>query len=60
MIERLNREINAIVAMPEMKQKFFELGIEARAGSPEALEALLVRDIDRWKGVVERANIEKQ
>jgi len=59
-IERLNREINAAVAAPEVRKRLGELGVEARAGTPEALHALLVSDIAKWKGVIERAKIEKQ
>ena len=44
----------------EVKQKLLELGVEARAGSPEAFEQLLVTEIEKWKVVVERAKIEKQ
>jgi len=59
-IERLNSEINAVVAMPDVKEKLLELGVEARAGSPEALKQLLANEIEKWKVVVERAKIEKQ
>ena len=59
-IERLNSEINAVVAMPDVKQKLLELGVEARAGSPDALKQLLASEIEKWKAVVERAKIEKQ
>jgi tripartite-type tricarboxylate transporter receptor subunit TctC len=59
-IERLNSEIGAVVAMPEVKQKLLELGVEARAGSPDALKQLLASEIEKWKAVVERAKIEKQ
>lgn len=59
-IERLNKEINTVMGMPDVKQKLLELGVEAQAGSPEALRQLLVSDIDKWKSVVERAKIEKQ
>jgi tripartite-type tricarboxylate transporter receptor subunit TctC len=59
-IERLNSEINAVVAMPDVKQKLLELGVDARAGSPQALGQLLATEIEKWKVVVERAKIEKQ
>ena len=59
-VERLNREINAVVSMPDVKQKLLELGVEARGSTPQALEQLLVTEIGKWKQVVERANIEKQ
>jgi tripartite-type tricarboxylate transporter receptor subunit TctC len=59
-IERLNREVNAAVASPGVRKRLSELGVEARAGTPEALGDLLVAEIAKWKGVIERAGIEKQ
>ena len=59
-IERLNREIHAAVASPEVKQRLQDLGVDARASSPEGLRALLVSEAAKWKTVVERAKIEKQ
>jgi tripartite-type tricarboxylate transporter receptor subunit TctC len=59
-LERLNREINAAVAAPEVRKRLGELGVDARAGTPEALRALLVSEIAKWKAVIERAKIEKQ
>ena len=59
-IERLNREVNAAVAAPEVRKRLGELGVEARAGTPEALRELLVSEIAKWKAVIERAKIEKQ
>jgi tripartite-type tricarboxylate transporter receptor subunit TctC len=59
-IERLNREVNAALAIPEMKRRLQELGIEARPGTPQALRNLLAAEIAKWSGVVEKARIEKQ
>jgi tripartite-type tricarboxylate transporter receptor subunit TctC len=59
-IERLNREVNAAVAAPEVRKRLGELGVEARAGTPDALRELLVSEIAKWKAVIERAKIEKQ
>jgi len=59
-IERLNKEINAVVAMPDVKQKLLDLGVEAQGGSADALKQLLVSEVGKWKGVVEHAKIEKQ
>jgi len=59
-IDRLNREINAALAVPEVKQRLQDLGVEARASTPEALKELLVAEIAKWRAVIERANIEKQ
>ena len=59
-IDRLNREVNSALATPEVKKRLQELGVEARPGTPEALGALLVSDIAKWKAVIERAKIPQQ
>jgi tripartite-type tricarboxylate transporter receptor subunit TctC len=59
-IDRLNREVNAAVAAPEVHKRLLDLGVEARAGTPAALGALLVSEIAKWRAVIERAKIEKQ
>jgi len=59
-IDRLNREVNAAVAAPEVRQRLQELGVEARASTPEALKELLISEIAKWRAVIERAKIEKQ
>jgi len=59
-IDRLNREINAAIAMPEVKQRLQELGIDALGGTPEDLRKLLATDIAKWKTVIEKAKIERR
>jgi len=59
-IERVNREIAAAVALPDVKQRLQDLGVDARASSPEALRDLLVSETAKWRKVVETAKIEKQ
>ena len=59
-IERLNREVNAAVEAPEVARRLRELGIEPRAGTPDALRRQLVSDTAKWKAVIERAKIPLQ
>ncbi len=59
-IDRLNREVNAAAAAPDVRRRLQDLGVEARAGTPAALGALLVSEIAKWRAVIERAKIEKQ
>jgi tripartite-type tricarboxylate transporter receptor subunit TctC len=49
-----------VLEAPEVKQKLFDLGIEARAGSPEELKDRLVGDIAKWSAVIDQAGIPKQ
>jgi putative tricarboxylic transport membrane protein len=55
----LNRSIREIVAIPEVKQRYAELGIEARASAPEDVKARLESDIKKWSALIERAGIQK-
>jgi tripartite-type tricarboxylate transporter receptor subunit TctC len=59
-VERLAREVAAAVALPEIKQKLQDLGIEARASTPDETRKMMISDIARWKAVIERAGIERQ
>ncbi len=59
-IDRLNREVRAAVAAPDLKQRLQELGVDTRPSTPEELRAHLVSEMAKWKIVIERANIEKQ
>jgi tripartite-type tricarboxylate transporter receptor subunit TctC len=59
-IARLNAGLREVLAMPDVKQKLLDLGIEAKASSPEELKARLVDDIAKWTAVIDRAGIPKQ
>jgi tripartite-type tricarboxylate transporter receptor subunit TctC len=59
-IARLNAGLRDVLAMPDVKQKLLDLGIEARASSPEELKARLDSDIAKWTAVIEKAGIPKQ
>ena len=56
-IARLNREINAILATPEMRQKLAEQGAEAVGGTPESFAEHIKREREKWSRVVRDANI---
>src|SRR6266545_1504617 len=59
-IDVLNKNIREIVATPEVKQRYADFGIEAKASTPEELKARLTGDIGKWAAVIERAGIPKQ
>jgi tripartite-type tricarboxylate transporter receptor subunit TctC len=56
-VARLNREINAIITNPEMRQKLAEQGAEAVPGTPEAFAEHIARERKKWSRVVHDANI---
>lgn len=59
-IATLNKAVNEVVAMPEVKKKLLDLGIEAKGSTPEELGDRLKADIAKWGAVIEKAGIEKQ
>ena len=58
-IALLNKSIGEIVAIPEVKQRYADLGIEARASTPEQLKARLEADIKKWGALIDRAGIQR-
>jgi tripartite-type tricarboxylate transporter receptor subunit TctC len=59
-VDRLKREINAIVSVPQVKQRLQELGVDARGSDSRSFHDLLVADIAKWRRVIEKANIERR
>ena len=59
-IDKLNRELRQIIAAPEIKLKFAELGGTASPSSPEEMKNRIQLEIERWQKVVELKGIDKQ
>jgi tripartite-type tricarboxylate transporter receptor subunit TctC len=59
-IDRLNKDILAALAKPEVKKKLADLNIDADQSTPEEAAQLLASDIKRWGAVIEKAGIPKQ
>lgn len=59
-IQILNRALQDVLAAPDLRQRFLDLGIEAKASTPEELSARLRRDIEKWSNVISRAGIPRQ
>jgi tripartite-type tricarboxylate transporter receptor subunit TctC len=51
-IAKLNKEINSILAEPEMKKRLVELGGEPLIGTPEAFGAMIAAETEKWEKVV--------
>jgi tripartite-type tricarboxylate transporter receptor subunit TctC len=56
-VDRLHREIAAIVATPEIKERFDVLGFEPVANTPEEFAARIKVEIDKWGRVIKAAHI---
>ena len=59
-VNKLNGALRDILADAEVKKRLIELGIEAKASTPQEISARLKSDIDKWQKVIEKAGIQKQ
>ena len=59
-IEKLNRELNAVLADPVTVEKLATLGIVAVPGTPEALSERMRADLAKYGAVVKAANIKAE
>ncbi|HSV80583.1 MAG TPA: tripartite tricarboxylate transporter substrate binding protein [Ramlibacter sp.] len=53
----LNKNINDILATPEMRSKLQEMGMEIEGGSPQKLAEVIRRDRLKWEKVITESNI---
>ncbi|MCX7890874.1 MAG: tripartite tricarboxylate transporter substrate binding protein [Burkholderiales bacterium] len=51
-VERLNREVNAILAEPEVRARLHAAGLEPAGGTPEAFGQLVRAEAARWAPVI--------
>ena len=58
-IEKLNKEINAVLAEPAIKARLVELGGEPLIGTPDAFGGMIVAETEKWNKVIESAGIQK-
>ncbi|MEH2589100.1 Bug family tripartite tricarboxylate transporter substrate binding protein [Bradyrhizobium sp. AZCC 1721] len=59
-IRTLNAALREVLEMPDLKKRALDLGIEAKASSPEEILDRLKVDVDKWADVIGRAGIAKQ
>ena len=57
LIERLNRDINAVLASRDMRQKLAEQGAEAMGGPPQAFVEHVHAEREKWSRVIRDNNI---
>jgi tripartite-type tricarboxylate transporter receptor subunit TctC len=56
-VDRLNKEINAVLADPKIKARLAELGSVPTPMSPAAFENLIVAETAKWGKVIRAADI---
>jgi tripartite-type tricarboxylate transporter receptor subunit TctC len=59
-IDTMNKAMHEVLAMPEVKEAFAKVGVEAHASTPAELESRLVSDIKKWNAVIDKAGIPRK
>jgi tripartite-type tricarboxylate transporter receptor subunit TctC len=60
LIDRLNKDVVAALAKPDVRKKLADLNIDPAPSSPQEAAQLLAADIQRWGTVIDKAGIPKQ
>ena len=56
-VQKLNKELNAALASPEVQSRFKQLNIVSRPNTPQEFHAFVEGQMKLWSGVVKEANI---
>lgn len=59
-VDRLNKEINAALKLPDVRSKLEAAGIEVQGGTPQQYAAVIQSDLDKWGKVVKEAGIKPE
>jgi tripartite-type tricarboxylate transporter receptor subunit TctC len=59
-IALLNREVNTVLLLPEVRDKLAEQGIETSGSTPEAVATLIRNEIAKWAKVIKDGNIKPE
>lgn len=58
-VDRLNKEINAILQTPELRKRMGDLGADPGTGSPEDFEKFVIGEIKRYGEIVKLSGAQK-
>lgn len=59
-VQKLSREINALLAEPAVKARFEQMGLENAGGPPEALDRQLRIKMEKYAAIVKAAGIQPE
>jgi tripartite-type tricarboxylate transporter receptor subunit TctC len=59
-VERLNTEMNRILADPAVRERFHGLGFEITGGTPAEFMAVMQSESQRWSKVIREANVKAE
>jgi tripartite-type tricarboxylate transporter receptor subunit TctC len=59
-VDKVNREVNTVLSLPDVKARGATLGYRFAGGPPERLGRLLKSEIEKWATIADKANLAKR
>lgn len=56
-VERLHRDITGALQQPQVVQRMAEIGFTVAASDPQACRAFQIKEIERWRALIDRQGI---
>jgi tripartite-type tricarboxylate transporter receptor subunit TctC len=60
LIERVNRELNAVLERPDVRERFATSGLQITGGTPEDFANILRRDYDKYGTALRAAGVKPE
>jgi tripartite-type tricarboxylate transporter receptor subunit TctC len=60
LVERINRELNAVLQQPETRQRFANSGLQITGGTAQEFGAILKRDYDKYGAALRAAGVKPE
>jgi tripartite-type tricarboxylate transporter receptor subunit TctC len=60
LVQRLNREFNALLQQPEVKNRMESSGLQITGGPPEDFAAILKRDYEKYGAALRAAGVKPE
>ena len=57
-VAKLNAEVTKIMAMPDVKERLSNLGVEPRSSTPEEAAAYIKQDVGKWAKVIKDSGVQ--
>jgi len=54
-VTRLSKELAVVMALPEVRDNYEQVGRTVNTGMPEAIAAAIRQDVPRWREIVREA-----
>lgn len=60
LIDRINRELNAVLERPDVRERMQKSGLQVTGGTPEAFAAIVRRDYDKYGEALRSAGVKPE